>query len=76
MIARSLNPNLPVAWMASGWLRSYVGEPEVALKHLTYGMRLSPLDAQMFQFYMAASLAARCAGQQPAGSMETSDKAG
>ncbi len=60
--ALALNPNLAVAWMSSGWIRSYIGEPETALKHLTYGMRLSPLDAQIFQFYMAASLAARCAG--------------
>jgi TolB-like protein/class 3 adenylate cyclase len=61
--ALALNPNLAVAWMSSGWVRSYVGEPETALKHLAHGMRLSPLDVQMFQFYMAASLAARCAGQ-------------
>lgn len=61
--ALALNPNLAVAWMSSGWIRSYVGEPETALKHLVYGMRLSPLDAQIFQFHMAASLAARCAGQ-------------
>jgi len=58
-----LNPNLAVAWMASGWIRSYVGEPETALKHLAHGMRLSPVDPQIFQFYMAASLAARCAGR-------------
>ena len=61
--ALALNPNLAVAWMSSGWIRSYVGEPEIALKHLAHGMRLSPLDAQIFQFHMAASLAARCAGQ-------------
>jgi adenylate cyclase len=61
--ALALNPNLAIAWMSSGWIRSYVGEPEIALKHLAHGMRLSPLDAQMFQFYLAASLAARCASQ-------------
>ena len=61
--ALNLNPNLAVAWMSSGWIRSYVGEPETALKHLAHGIRLSPLDPQIFQFYMAASLAARCAGQ-------------
>jgi tetratricopeptide (TPR) repeat protein len=43
-----LNPNLAVAWMSSGWIRSYVGEPETALEHLAHGMRLSPLDAQIF----------------------------
>ena len=59
----ALNPNLAVAWMASGWIRSYVGEPETAIKHLAYGIRLSPLDPQIFQFYMATSLATRCAGR-------------
>jgi TolB-like protein/class 3 adenylate cyclase/tetratricopeptide (TPR) repeat protein len=61
--ALTLNPNLSVAWMSSGWIRAYIGDPETALKHLAHGMRLSPLDAQIFQFYMAASLAARCAGR-------------
>jgi TolB-like protein/class 3 adenylate cyclase len=59
--ALALNPNLAVAWMSSGWIRSYIGEPETAIRHLTYGMRLSPLDPQRFQFYMATSLAMRCA---------------
>lgn len=57
----ALNPNLAVAWMSSGWIRPYIGEPETAIKHLAYGMRLSPLDPQRFQFYMATSLAMRCA---------------
>jgi TolB-like protein/class 3 adenylate cyclase len=59
--ALALNPNLAVAWMSSGWIRSYIGEPETAIEHLAYGMRLSPLDPQRFQFYMATSLAMRCA---------------
>ena len=49
--------------MSSGLVRSYIGEPETAIKHLAYGMRLSPLDPQRFQFYMATALAMRCAGR-------------
>ncbi len=61
--ALALNPNLAIAWMSSGWIRSYIGEPETAIKHLAHGMRLSPLDPQRFQFYMATVLAMRCAGR-------------
>ena len=31
--ARNLNPNLAVAWYASGWLRNFLGEPETAIEH-------------------------------------------
>ncbi len=40
--ARNLNPNLAVAWYASGWLRNFLGEPETAIEHMAYAMRLSP----------------------------------
>jgi TolB-like protein len=43
-----LNPNLAVAWSASGWLRAFVRDPDVAIEHLTRAMRLSPLDPLMF----------------------------
>jgi len=39
-----LNPNLAVAWFCSGWLKVSLGEPEVAIKHSTHAMRLSPSD--------------------------------
>jgi tetratricopeptide (TPR) repeat protein len=45
--ARALNPNLAGAWYASGWLRSYRGEPDVAIEHFARAMRLSPLDPQI-----------------------------
>src|SRR4029079_2403376 len=35
--------------------------PETAMQHLAQAMRLSPMDFQMWQFWMAASLATRCA---------------
>jgi TolB-like protein/DNA-binding SARP family transcriptional activator len=39
-----LNPNLATAWIVSGWVRVWLGEPEVAIEHLARAMRLSPLD--------------------------------
>lgn len=58
-----LNPNFVGGWHASGWIRSYIGDPETAMKHIAQAMRLSPVDFQMWQFWMAASLATRCAGR-------------
>ena len=40
--ALQLNPNLAEAWHFSGWVRIYLGEPEVAIEHLAHAMRLSP----------------------------------
>jgi tetratricopeptide (TPR) repeat protein len=39
-----LNPNLAGAWYASGWVRVWLGETDVAIDHFAYAMRLSPLD--------------------------------
>jgi len=39
-----LNPNLARAWYISGWVRAWLGDPEVALGHAARAMRLSPLD--------------------------------
>jgi adenylate cyclase len=59
--ALQLNPNLAVAWQASGWIRSYIGEPITAIEHLARAMRLSPLDPQTGQLSLATALAMRCA---------------
>jgi tetratricopeptide (TPR) repeat protein len=42
--AVALNPNLAWAWLYSGWARIWLGQPDVAIEHLTHAMRLSPLD--------------------------------
>jgi tetratricopeptide (TPR) repeat protein len=42
--ALMLNPNLGHAWIASGFVRLSNGEPELAIAHLEYAMRLSPFD--------------------------------
>jgi adenylate cyclase len=39
-----LNPNLARSWNLSGWVRVWLGEPEIAIEHLARAMRLSPLD--------------------------------
>ena len=41
--ALALNPNLAGAWYASGWVRVFLGESDVAIKHFAQAMRLSPL---------------------------------
>ena len=43
-----LNPNLALAWLFSGLVKIWLGEPEVAIEHLGRAMRLSPNDPQMF----------------------------
>jgi hypothetical protein len=39
-----LNPNNGFAWISSRWVRLLNGEPELAIAHLEYAMRLSPFD--------------------------------
>lgn len=39
-----LNPNLATAWFVSGWVRVWLGQPEVAVEHLARATRLNPLD--------------------------------
>ena len=42
--ALTINPNLAAAWIASGWVRDWLGEPDLAIEHLARAARLSPLD--------------------------------
>jgi TolB-like protein/class 3 adenylate cyclase len=44
LIDRSLelNPSFAVGWWRSGWLRLWVGQPDLAIKHFETGLRLSP----------------------------------
>jgi TolB-like protein len=47
-----LNSNLALAWHASGWIRSYQRDTDVALEHVARAMRLSPLDPLMFSMQL------------------------
>jgi adenylate cyclase len=43
--ARTLNPNLALAWGVSGWVKVWLGEPEIGIEHFSGAIRLSPLAA-------------------------------
>jgi TolB-like protein len=61
--ARGLNPNLAIAWYASGWLRNVLGEPETAIEHLTHAMRLNPLDPEMSRMQAGMAFALFLSGR-------------
>src|SRR5208282_2453259 len=42
--ALALNPNLASAWYSSGWIRIWIGEPDLAVKHFAQFKRMSPFD--------------------------------
>jgi len=42
--ALALNANLARAWQYSGWVRIWLGEPELAIEHTRRAMRFSPVD--------------------------------
>ena len=46
--ALNLNPNLAAAWRFSGYVRVFLGDPELAIEHLQRAIRLSPLDPLIF----------------------------
>jgi TolB-like protein/class 3 adenylate cyclase len=58
-----LNPNLAVAWLFSGLVRVSLGEPEVAIKHSTHAMRLSPFDSLFNQMQAGIATAHFLAGR-------------
>jgi TolB-like protein len=58
-----LNPNLAAAWNASGWVRAFLGETDLAIEHVQRAMRLSPLDPLMFVMYHVTALAHFVAGR-------------
>jgi adenylate cyclase len=61
--AITLNSNDIMAWHGSGWVRCYNGDHDLAIEHLERVERLSPVDPQMDQFWIAKSLAHFCAGR-------------
>ena len=58
-----LNPNLAGAWYASGWMRVFLGESDVAIKHFAHAMRLSPLDPHSIGFQAGTAFAHFLAGR-------------
>jgi hypothetical protein len=39
-----LNPNVAGAWAYSGWMKVFLGEPDLAIEHFSRAVRLNPLD--------------------------------
>jgi tetratricopeptide (TPR) repeat protein len=58
-----LNPNLAGAWYASGWIRVWRGEPDIAIDHFAHGMRLSPLDPNIIGMQGGTAFAHFIAGR-------------
>ena len=44
--ALELNPSFAVGWIRSGWLRSWAGQPSVAIHHFETSIRLSPRESR------------------------------
>ena len=61
--ALQINPNSADALTYSGMARAYLGDSDVALAHLERAHRLSPLDAQTYNKFLAAAFACFTAGR-------------
>jgi len=61
--ALALNPNLAGAWYASGWIRVWLGESDLAIAHMANGMRLSPRDPHMIGMQGGTAFAYFIAGR-------------
>ncbi len=42
-----LNSNLAEAWFYGGWVKNWLGEPELAIERFAHAIRLSPLDPRV-----------------------------
>jgi tetratricopeptide (TPR) repeat protein len=58
-----LDPNLARGWYASGWVRAYRGESDVAIEHQARAMRLSPLDPTLYHMQVGTAFAHMLAGR-------------
>jgi TolB-like protein/class 3 adenylate cyclase len=61
--AQALNSNLAMAWHLSGWIRCFIGQPDIAVEHLERAVRLSPLDPQRPGMQAAIAAAHFAAGR-------------
>src|SRR5262249_32805883 len=61
-----LNPNLAWAWLFSGWVKVWLGEPDIAIERVRRALRLSPNDPHSFVMYSAMALAHFFAGHDTA----------
>ncbi|WP_170979288.1 adenylate/guanylate cyclase domain-containing protein [Roseomonas sp. HF4] len=61
--ALRINPSSADALTYSGMARAYLGDSDVALAHLERAHRLSPVDAQTYNKFLAAAFATFTAGR-------------
>ncbi len=61
--ALALDPNMAWAWLFSGWVNVWMGEPEVAVQRFARAMRLSPQDPLYFQMQAGTAAAHFFAGR-------------
>ena len=61
--ALALDPNLAAAWHLSGWVRILLGEPTLAIEHMSRAMRLNPLDPLIFAMQTGTAAAHFLAGR-------------
>ena len=66
--ALELDPNLAAAWHLSGWVKIYLGEPEMAIEHMAHAMRLNPLDPLILGMQNGTAAAHFLAGRYDAAS--------
>src|SRR5215813_3486606 len=61
--ALALNPNLTLALTVSGWVKVWLGDPEVAIEREKRAMRLSPQDTEVWSMHAATACAHFFAGR-------------
>jgi tetratricopeptide (TPR) repeat protein len=61
--ALALNPNSTWAWLYSGWVRVWLGEPEAAIERVSRALRLNPADPHSFSMYSVLAHAHFFAGR-------------
>jgi TolB-like protein/class 3 adenylate cyclase len=61
--ALDLNPNGALPLIQCGFVRVWLGQPEIAIEHLQEAMRLSPLDTLMFMMHIGMAFAHFTAGR-------------
>jgi TolB-like protein len=59
--AIAIDRNASAAWHLSSFVRSWLGQPDLAFDHEMRALRLSPLDPRIGQMQFAAALAQFCA---------------
>jgi len=61
--ALRLDPNHAAAWLFSGWVTTFLGEPDLGVRHLETALRLSPLDPLSYAAHAALAAAHFFAGR-------------